>query len=369
MTELLPFLKDLISAPGLSGYEDPAAKIIADKWRPFVDEISRGKLGSLHGLRRGTGQEPRPSVMVSTHMDAIGLMVTGIKDGFLRVTRVGGVDARVLPGTAVTVFATGKSTSGTGGTGTGANGRSPLPGVVAMPSPQLLPEEMREGPVALENLFIDTGLLSGKVAELVRVGDVVAYAQPPVELNGETLSGHTLDNRASVAALTVCLEELQTRPHAWDVWAVASSQEEVGALGAAGSTFELHPTLALVVDVTFAKGPGAADWGTFPLGKGPTIVMGANMHPALHKAMKELADKLEIPYALEYALSHSGTDGWATQVAAEGIPTMLVGIPLRYMHTPVEVVAIKDIQRAGRLLAEFIARLGADFMEKIVWDK
>jgi len=379
MTELLPFLKDLISAPGLSGYEDPAAKIIADKWRPFVDEISRGKLGSLHGLRRGTGQEPRPSVMVSTHMDAIGLMVTGIKDGFLRVTRVGGVDARVLPGTAVTVFATGKSTSGTGatgkntsgtgGTGTGANGRSPLPGVVAMPSPQLLPEEMREGPVALENLFIDTGLLPGKVAELVRVGDVVAYAQPPVELNGETLSGHTLDNRASVAALTVCLEELQTRPHAWDVWAVASSQEEVGALGAAGSTFELHPTLALVVDVTFAKGPGAADWGTFPLGKGPTIVMGANMHPALHKAMKELADKLEIPYALEYAPSHSGTDGWATQVAAEGIPTMLVGIPLRYMHTPVEVVAIKDIQRAGRLLAEFIARLGADFMEKIVWDK
>jgi putative aminopeptidase FrvX len=202
----------------------------------------------------------------------------------------------------------------------------------------------------------------------VRVGDVVAFAQPPVELSGETLSGHTLDNRASVAALTVCLEELQSRPHVWDVWAVASSQEEVGALGAAASTFELHPTLALVVDVTFAKGPGATDWGTFPLGKGPTLAMGANMHPALHKAMKELADRLEIPYALEYTPSHSGTDGWATQVAAEGIPTMVVGIPLRYMHTPVEVVALKDIQRAGRLLAEFIAGLGADFMEGITWE-
>ncbi|MGA2488982.1 MAG: M42 family peptidase [Anaerolineales bacterium] len=357
MTELLPFLKDLISAPGLSGYEDPAAKIIADKWRPLVHEISRGKLGSLHGLRRGSGKEPRPSVMIATHMDSIGLMVTGVTDGFLRVTNVGGVDVRVLPGTAVTVY-----TTGTGGTNT-------LPGVVALPSPPLLPVEMRDGPVALANLFIDTGLLPGKVPELVRIGDVVSFAQPPVELNGETLSGHSLDNRASVGALTVCLEELQSRPHSWDVWAVASSQEEVGALGAAGSAFELHPSLAIVVDVTFAKGPGTSDWSAFPLGKGPTIVMGPNMHPALHKAMKELADKLEIPYALEYTPTHSGTDGWATQVAAEGIPTMVLGIPLRYMHTPVEVVALKDIQRTGRLLAEFIAGLGADFMEQIVWDK
>ena len=381
MTDLLPFLKDLISAPGLSGYEDPAAKIIADKWRPFVDEVSYGRLGSLHGLRHGTGQAPRHSVMVATHMDGIGLMVTGIKDGFLRVTRVGGVDARVLPGTAVTVFATGKNTRGAGASGKNATGTgsshsdvtdartSGLPGVVALPSPRLLPEAMRDGPVALENLYIDTGLLPGKVAELVRIGDVVSFAQPPVELSGETLSGHSLDNRASVAALTVCLEELQSRPHGWDVWAVASSQEEIGAIGAAGSAFELRPSITIVVDVTFAKGPGASDWSTFPLGKGPTIAMGPNMHPALYKEMKELADKLEIPHALEYTPTHSGTDGWATQVVAEGIPTMVLGIPLRYMHTPVEVVAIKDIQRAGRLLAEFIAGLTPDFMEKIVWDK
>jgi putative aminopeptidase FrvX len=377
MTELLPFLKDLISAPGLSGYEDPVAKIVADKWRPLVDEISRGKLGSLHGLRRGTGpwpspgtgKEPRPSVMVSTHMDAIGLMVTGIKDGFLRITQVGGVDARVLPGTAVTVYASGTDVSHVSVSSVpGAKNPAPIPGVVALPSPRLLPEEMRDGPVPLANLFIDTGQLPDRVAQLVRVGDAVAFAQPPVELNGETLSGHTLDNRASVAALTVCLEELQSRPHSWDVWAVASSQEETGAIGAAGSTFELHPSMALVVDVTFAKGPGTSDWSAFPLGKGPTIAMGPNMHPALHKAMKELADRLEIPYNLEYTPDHSGTDGWATQVAAEGIPTLVLGIPLRYMHTPVELVAIKDIQRTGRLLAEFIAGLGPDFMEQIVWE-
>ena len=96
--------------------------------------------------------------------------------------------------------------------------------------------------------------------------------------------------------------------------------------------------------------------------------MGPNMHPALYKAMKELADKLEIPYALEYTPTHSGTDGQATQVTAEGIPTLVLGLPLRYMHTPVEVVAIKDIQRLGRLLAEFIGGLEPDFIDKIVWD-
>jgi endoglucanase len=356
MTDQLAFLKDLLSAPGLSGYEDPASKIIQDKWQPLVNEISRGKLGSLHGLRHGTCQAPRPSVMVATHMDAIGLMVSGITEGFLRVSEIGGVDARVLPGTPVTVFAT------------GAGGHSPLPGVVAQPSAPLLPEDEKDGPVALENLLVDTGLLPRQVTKLVRVGDVVSFAQPPVELSGETLSGHSLDNRASVAALTICLEELQSRPLSWDVWAVATTQEEIGLLGASSSTFELRPTIAIVVDVTFAKGASDTDWRTFPLGKGPTIALGPNMHPALHKAMKELADRLEIPYSLEYTPTYSGTDGWATQVAAEGFPTLVLGIPLRYMHTPVELVAIKDIQRAGRLLAEFIGGLGPDFMEKMVWD-
>ena len=365
MTDILPFLKELISAPGLSGYEDPAARIIEVKWRPLVDEIRRGRLGSLHGLRRATRETPAgapaPSVMVTTHMDAIGLMVTDLVDGFMHITSVGGVDPRILPGQQVIVHASGvRAASGE---------PRPLPGVIAQPPARLLPPETGDGPLALEHLLVDTGLPARRVSEWVRVGDLVSFAQPPIELSGETLAGHTLDNRASVAALTVCLEELQTRPHGWDVWAVASTQEEVGLKGAYASAFELRPTFAIAVDVTFAKGPGASDWSTFPLGKGPTIVAGPNIHSALSTALQVLADRLELPYQLEYTPTHSGTDGLATQTTREGIPTLVMGLPLRYMHTPVELVAVKDIQRLGRLLAEFISSLAPDFMDTIVWDK
>jgi len=354
MPDILPFLKELISAPGLSGYEDPVARIVEGKWKPLVHEVSRSRLGSLHGLQRGTASEPRPSVMIATHLDAIGMLVTGLTEGFLRITQIGGIDPRVLPGTPVNVHATG-----------GDEGLV-LPGVVVQPSGRLLPPDIGNGPVPLENLFVDVGLPPRKVADLIRVGDLVAFANPPVELSGETVSGHTLDNRASVAALTACLEELQSRPHQWDVWAVATVQEEVGLIGGYTSAFQLHPTIALVVDVTWAKGPGASEWNTFPLGKGPTLMMGPNIHPALFKALKELADGLEIPYAVEVTPGHSGTDAIATQVTAEGIPSAIIGLPLRYMHTPVEVVAIKDIQRAGRLMAEFIVGLTPEFLEKIV---
>jgi endoglucanase len=187
-------------------------------------------------------------------------------------------------------------------------------------------------------------------------------------MSGEFLSGHSLDNRASVAALTVCLEELQTRLHDWDVWAVATAQEEETLGGAATSAFELEPDLAVVIDVTFAKGPGASGWETVPLGKGPTIGWGANLHPFLHDRFKELAGKLDLPAVDLPVPVYSGTDAYAIQVARAGIPTALLGIPLRYMHTPVEVISIKDVQRVGRLLAAFISGLQPDFASTITWE-
>ncbi len=354
MSEIKDFLKDLISLPGLSGYESPVRERIQRDWQPLVDEISFSPLGSLHALKRGSGEEPRPSILLAAHMDAIGMMVTEIVEGWLRFTPIGGIDPRILPGQQVVV-----------------HGREELPAVVCQPPAHLLPDEVSSRQtVELKYLLVDTGLLPEQVQELVRVGDLISFAQPPLELSHDLLAGHSLDNRASLAALTVCLKALQPVRHVWDVWAVATVQEEITLGGGYTSPFSIRPDLAVAVDVTFAKGPGGpSDYRTFPLGKGPTIGWGVNIHPAFYRALKETAERLDIPFHNEIMPAHSGTDAYAMQVIGEGIPTAVVSIPLRYMHTPVEVISMKDVQRTGHLLAQFIASLPADFMEQMKWDE
>jgi endoglucanase len=275
-------------------------------------------------------------------------------DGFLHISKVGGIDVRVLPGAEVTVHA--------------SRSNEELPGVIALRPARFLPESVADKVPGIEHLLVDTGLLPREVTRKVCVGDLVSFANPPLELAGDVISGHTMDNRSSIAALTLCLAELRNTPHVWDVWAVATVQEEVSFLGAYSSAFALRPQMAVVVDGAFAKGPGASGWQTFGMGKGVGLCLGPNMHPFLHKRLKELAERLEIPWFLDVTPADSGTDAFAIQVTAEGIPTALVEFPIRYMHMPVESVALKDIQRTGRLLAEFIASLEADFVEKIVWD-
>lgn len=352
MTELLPLLKSLLTSPGLSGHEEPVREVIEAAWRPLTDELSISRLGSLHGLKMGSSPEPRPTIMIAAHMDAIGLIVTNVVDGFLRVTEVGGLDARVLPGQLVTV-----------------HGRQDLPGVIVQPPAHLLPEGFKEGPVPIKYLLVDTGLRPQRVKRLVRTGDLISFAQEPFQMQTDSLVGHSLDNRASVAALTLCLDELQRRNHAWDVWVVATVQEEETMGGARTSAFQLRPQLAIAVDVTWGKSTGTPDHKTFALGKGPTLGLGPNIHSGLHRSFKELADNLEIPYAVEVMPRHSGTDAYAMQVASEGIPTMVVSIPLRYMHTPVEVVTQKDIKRTAHLLSEFIAHLDSGYMEELTLDE
>lgn len=362
MTDITPFLKSLISVAGLSGYETPVADLIKKKWTPLVDTLTESRLGSIHGLKVGSAPSTkkladksiRPSVLISTHMDAIGLMVSRIADEFLYVTNIGGIDSRVLPGTPVMVHASGTNEE--------------LYGVIVMPPSNLLPDGEGSGVVALKYLLIDMGLTSKEVAKKVNVGDRVSFATDPIEMSGGYLSGHTLDNRASVAALTICLEELQNKKHSWDIWAVASVQEETVFGGAYTSTYQIRPTIAVAVDMTFGKGTGSSGYQTFDLGKGVTLGIGPSIHPFLYKRFKEVAEKNEIPVHDDLMPEYSSTDADAMQLIAEGIPTMLVSIPQRYMHTPVELVAIKDIQRAGRLLAEFIASLETDFIEKITWE-
>lgn len=353
MTDLKPFLKSLISSPGLSGHETPIRRVIEAAWRPLTDELRFSRMGNLYGLRHAARpQEGQPPKMLfAAHMDAIGMMVTGVVDGFLRLTNVGDLDVRILPGQLVTV-----------------HGRQELIGVVVLPPAHLLPEGASNSTLNLDYLLVDVGLAPDELPSLVGVGDLVSFARDPVDMGADLLAGHSLDNRASVAALTACLQHLQGRCLEWDLWAVASVQEEVNLRGAETAAYELHPDLAVAIDVTFAKGPGSPGNYTFPLAKGLTLGWGPNIHPALYKAFKEIADRLEIPYQLEPMPRSSGTDAMLMQTSGEGIPTMVVSIPLRYMHTPVEIVSMQDIERAGRLLAEFAATLPPDYLDHLTWD-
>jgi len=273
------------------------------------------------------------------------------------LTEVGGLDQRILPGQRVNVHPANPR-----------SGRQDLPGIIVRPPEHLLPGEARGKSTPIEFLLVDTGLTPSQVEKQIQIGDLVSFAQLPIEFGEDYLAGHTLDNRVSVAALTICLEELQNRSLAWDVWAVATSQEEETMAGAFTSAFQLRPSLAVAIDVTFGDGAGSSGHKTFPIGKGITLGWGPNIHPALYKAFASLADRLEIPWKLEPVPRMSGTDAYGLQVAAEGIPTMVIGIPLRYMHTPVEMVSIKDVLRTGRLLAEFAASLDQNTMDRIVWD-
>jgi tetrahedral aminopeptidase len=358
--DLKPFLKKLISLPGLSAFEDPVRDVIAEAWRPLVDELTISRTGSLHGIKRGSGAEPRPRIVLAAHMDAIGLMVTQVtQDGFLHFTEIGGVDPRILPYTPVMIHAS------------GVKGETrALPGIVVQPPDSLLPASQKGKPVKMEHLLVDTGLLASETVAMVRPGDLISFATEPVDLAGETLAGHTLDNRASVTAVTACLDELQRVRHAWDVYAVATVQEEETLLGAFTSPFEIQPQIAVAIDVTFAKGPGVSgDYRAFALGKGFTLDWGPNTHPAVFESFKTLAERLDLPFSISVYPSYSGTDAMGMQIVAEGIPTMVISIPLRYMHTPVEVVSYKDIARTGHLLAQYIAGLEPDFANTLKYEE
>ena len=344
MDDSVTLLKDLIQLPGLSGHEGPVQERIHKEWEPLSDEIRVSRIGSLYATKRGSGLEPKQSVMLAAHMDAIGLMASDLVDGFIRVVPIGGLDPRVLPGQPVIV-----------------HGQRDLPGIVVQPPSHGLPESLGRNPIPLEYLLVDIGISNAN--SLVRPGDLISFAQAPIELGDELVAGHSLDNRSSLVAITECLRELGQRDHRWDVLAVATVQEEETFAGAFTAGFELRPSIAIAVDVTFARGPGLPEHKTFPVGKGPVNGWGPNIHPGIHSALAEAARRVEIPLAREVLPAHSGTDAFALQIAGEGIPTGLISIPLKYMHTPVEVISIKDIRRTGRLLAEFVSGLDSEFMD------
>lgn len=345
-------LRTLTETPGPSGWEQPIRDVIADLWRPHVDEIEIDRMGSLVATKRGDGDAPRPRLMLSAHCDEIALMVTDIAEangyGFLRVTRVGGIDIRQTYAQRVTV-----------------HGRRPLPGVLASLPSRMLPPERRSQSYGYDDLVVDVGLSAETVRETVRIGDYITFDQTLTELVNGRVAAKALDNRASVAIVTLALEQLQQRRHAWDVLAVATVQEETRLLGAATAAYALRPDAAIALDVAYGKAHNSTDVDSYELGSGPIVDQCLDIHPAMNQALHDAAKALEMTVTASAYGGVSGTDAHFITVARAGIPTGLIGVPIRNMHTVVETVDTKDIERAGRLLAEFIVRLSADFIDTI----
>jgi tetrahedral aminopeptidase len=349
--ETKEFLRRLSEGAGVSGYEHGLHDLIREALGPYASEFNVDTLGNCIATRHGSGVEPRISVMLAAHQDEIGLMVTKVDErGFLRVAQVGGFDPRTLVAQEVTV-----------------HGRRSLPGIIGMKPPHILSEEERKKAPKLEDLFIDIGLPVDQAREVVQVGDVVTLGRSFVELHGEIVAGKSLDDRAGVAALLECLRRLQSLNHAADVYAVATTQEEVGFEGATTSAYGLRPDVAVAIDVCHA-GPGLEGPDPSELGKGPAVAVGANVHPKLRDLLLSVAADCGIPVQHEVAPGATGTDAWAINISRAGIPTALLSIPLRYMHTSVETASMRDVVATGRLLAEFCARIDRAAVEGLRWN-
>lgn len=353
MLDLKQHLKTLVEAHSPSGHEGPIRELIREAWKDRVDAFEQDKLGSLIGIKRATQPLKTPrKIMLAAHMDEIGMMVRDVVDGFIYVHRISGVDNRVMMAQPVMV-----------------HGRKPLPGVVASVPPHLLSNGARKKYPTFDELVIDVGLPADEVAKLVRLGDLITPDVPMIELQGKRLASKAMDDRASVAAVTLCLDMLAGMEHQWDVYATATVQEETGLFGAATAAYQIQPDIAIALDVTFAPQPGVDIEEGREMGGGPTLCFGPNFHQKLFEKIRDTAKLHEIKIQEEPIPGASGTDAWTIQIAREGVPTGLLGIPLRNMHSPVETVDLRDIERAGRLLAHFIASLDADFLKAIEWDE
>lgn len=340
------FLKQLLETPSATGCETPVAKLVRDRLAPFADEVATDVMGSVHATLKGTGSGP--SLMLSAHMDEIGLMVTYISDdGFLSVAAVGGVDAAILPGMRVDVHA--------------SSSLEPLRGVVGRKPIHLIDPDERKKVTPIDKLVIDLGLPAKKVKKLVSVGDVITFGVG-FERFGEGMAvSRAFDDKAGVWIGTRVLEKLAKgkRP-AGDFIFAATVQEEIGTRGAQTSAYGVHPDVGLAFDVTHATDyPGIeqAKYGKIVCGGGPVIARGPNINPAVFERLVAAAEAEGLPYQLEAEPSVTGTDARSIQVARGGIPTGLVSVPLRYMHTPTEVVCLADLDATVKLIERFVRDL------------
>jgi len=343
-----PVLHTLLTAPGPSGYETTAAAAFREAAAAFSDDVRTDVMGSstVHVPGTGSGR----TVAVVGHIDEIGLIVTHIEDtGFLRFIGVGGWDPQVLIGQRVELATKGGI----------------VPGVVGKKPIHLIKAEERTKAPELKDLHIDIGAADGDGArELVRIGDVAVITGEPVELPNDRLVSRSMDNRLGCfVAYEVARLVAADGGAPGEVVAVAAVQEETGLSGALTTAHSLRPDIAIAVDVTFATDtPGISEQeqGKHHFGSGPVIERGTTLHPVISELLIEAAEAEGIPYTLSASSGRTGTDADSIHTSRGGVATGLVSIPLRYMHSPVEMVQLDDVENTAKLIAAFARRLPVD---------
>ena len=343
--DFMDLLEKLMAVPSPSGFEQPAQRVVREWVAPYADEVQTDLHGNVIAIKNPEGY---PRVMLAGHCDQIGLMVQSITaEGFLNFVAIGGIDAAVVPGLKVYVH------SSIGKVLTGVIGRKAI---------HLMTAEERSKPqLELRNFWIDIGAKDKKEAEkMVDVGDPVTFELGLEKLSKDLVVSAGFDDKVGSFVVMEALRLLADKKLNCAVYAVSTVQEEIGLRGARTSAYGVDPQLGIAVDVTHATDYPGADKsrGECDLAKGPVIARGANINPVLGKMLVDVAKAKKIPYQIEPAPGGTGTDANAMQISRAGVATALVSIPNRYMHTPVEVVSLKDLENAAKLLAETLLGIG-----------
>ncbi len=338
------FLNALLTAPGTSGFETKPADVWAEQAESYGADVNRDAYGNVYATF-GAGGKPR--VMLAGHLDEIGLLVTYIdKEGYLYFKGVGGWDSQQLVGQRVRVV-------GYKGELLGVIGKKPI---------HLMESEERSKVSKIETLWIDIGAKSGDEAKAhVRAGDFAVIEQPPLELLNGRLVGKAIDNR--IGAFIVLEAARRVAESGTEVVAVGTVQEEIGGIGAYIASHALKPDAAIAVDVTHATDIPSVDIkreGEKPFGSGPELTVGSYAHRGVTARLIEAADAEAIPYSIGTSPAHTYTDADDIAKNRSGVPTAVVSVPNRYMHSPNEMVDPEDVENVIKLIAAFIRRLGAD---------
>ena len=340
-------LRTLLTAPGPSGYETAAAVAWREAASAFA-EVSVDSLGSSVARVKGTADGPLLAIV--GHIDEIGVIVTHIDDeGFLRFSGVGGWDPVILVGQRLTLL-----------TRDGA-----VDGVIGKKPIHLMKDEDRKRGPELKDLHIDIGAKDGDEARSrVRIGDVAVIAGEPVELPNDRVVSRSMDNRLGCyVAYEAARLVAEAGGAPGEVAAVAAVQEEITFAGSRTTAYSLQPDVAIAVDVGFATDQPGIELGELTkhaFGSGPVIARGSTLHPRVFELLHETAEAEEIPFTVESSSRATGTDADAIHLSRAGIPTGLISIPLRYMHSPVEMVQLDDVANAAKLIAAFAQRLSAE---------